>query len=144
MNLKCYLLDATNGIIKAAKWISTAISGTDTMDGIPLGDTVGDGSGQVGVKVLVVGGSASSGSGTPVFVAFASTAAYAPLPSNLAHSISMLNNSGGTLTVSRVAGGAEFVLPDATSSVFHLLANINELQVKTAIGATTISMEAWG
>lgn len=139
--LKGYLLDATNGAIKAAKWIGTALSPTDTMDGIPLGDTVGDGSGQIGVKVVIAGGSAPSGSGTPVFIAFAATAVSTALPSNLAKNVSIFNNTGGIVTVSR--GGIDFILPDSTGNVFHLIANTNELMVK-ATGAFTLAMEAWG
>lgn len=141
MNLKCYLLDATNGALKAVKWIYASLSPTDTMDGIPLGDSAGDGSGQIGVKVLVVGGSAPSGSGTPVFIAFAATAVSTALPSNLARNVSIFNNTGGIVTVTR--GGIDFILPDATGNVFHLTANTNELMVK-ATGAFTLAMEAWG
>lgn len=73
--LKCYLLTAANVTVKAAQWIAAGLNQTETMDGIPLGDTVGDGSGVIAVKVIQVGSGIGSGPATATSTQIASAAA---------------------------------------------------------------------
>lgn len=67
MSLKGYLLGADNLTRKALAWLGSGLTSNtiSVMDGIPLGDTIGDGTGEIGVKVVVVG---SSGGLDPLLV----------------------------------------------------------------------------
>lgn len=59
--LKCYLLSAANVAQKATQWLAAGLNRTETMDGIPLGDAVGDGSGEIFVKVGIIANGGTAG-----------------------------------------------------------------------------------
>lgn len=52
-----YLLDSSNVSIKASEWLGPGLtpSSISTMDGLPLGSVNGDGSGEIALKVVMVG-----------------------------------------------------------------------------------------
>lgn len=69
-----YLLDSNNLSLKATHWLLPSNTTQSTFEGLPYGDSVGDGTGEIGIKVIISGsvskvqitGSHSDGSANPL------------------------------------------------------------------------------
>lgn len=97
------LLNSANLVIKAATWIKASIGNKiDTMDSLPLGDTVGDGTGTIGLKVLSLGlaGGSSSTLGTPTNVAANATSVQLTAANALRKGVTIKNHSDKVLHLS--------------------------------------------